>query len=189
VRPLEQEHRADHGGGEHQRERLDAVRVPDRDHDDRERVVDDREGEQQRPEPGRDAVGREREDAQREGDLGREDDPPPVARLLRAGEEQEQERRHEHPADRRDRRERRRPRVAELSAHELALQLHPDQQEEDRHQPLVDPEPEVLAEGGVPEPDDEPRGPEPLVARAEVRPQQRDGDRDEQHDRARRRGR
>ena len=46
---------------------------------------------------------------------------------------------HDHPADRGDGREGGAPRLAQLAVDELALDLQPDDEEEDRHQPVVDP--------------------------------------------------
>ena len=67
---------------------------------------------------------------------------------------------HDHPADRSDGGEGGAPRLAQLAVDELALDLQPDDEEEDRHQALVDPPAEVEgelvaadidAEHGVPE--------------------------------------
>ena len=54
--------------------------------------------------------------------------------------------RHDHPAERGDRRQGDRPAVAELADDQLALDLHPDDEEEHRHQQVVDEVAEVLLE-------------------------------------------
>ena len=54
------------------------------------------------------------------------------------------QRRHDHPAERGAGRQQRLPRLGELAVEQLALDLEPDQQKEDRHQPVVDPQQQRL---------------------------------------------
>ena len=60
-----------------------------------------------------------------------------------------QQRGNDHPTDRRDDGEAGDPWIAELAAHDLALDLEADHEEEDRHQPVVDPELQRLGDRQV----------------------------------------
>jgi hypothetical protein len=63
----------------------------------------------------------------------------------RAGVEREVDRdRHQHAADSRHERHDEAPALAQLADVELAPRLEPDDEEEQDHQPVVDPVPEVL---------------------------------------------
>ena len=69
---------------------------------------------------------------------------PQPSRPVTAGVDGEvDQRRDDHPADGGDRRHRRLPAVAQLAVDQLALDLQADDEEEDRHQPVVDPLPQV----------------------------------------------
>ena len=71
-----------------------------------------------------------------------------------AGRDGEEDRRREHDAaDRGDRRQRRGASLAQLAGDELALDLEADDEEEQRHQPVVDPMPQVLGKRGAADPD------------------------------------
>ena len=61
------------------------------------------------------------------------------------------DRRHDHAADRRDDRQHRLARLGQLADDDLALDLEPDDEEEERHQPVVDPVLERLRERPVPD--------------------------------------
>ncbi len=63
-----------------QRGHVHAARVRGRDHDQRDDVVDDREGQHERPQPHREARADERQQAERERRVGRHRDPPAVSR-------------------------------------------------------------------------------------------------------------
>ena len=67
------------------------------------------------------------------------------------------QRRHHHAADGRDRRQRRLPTRRQLAAQQLALDLQADQEEEDRHQAVVDPQQQRLVERQRADPHAEPR--------------------------------
>ena len=62
---------------------VDAVGVERGDHDDGADVVDDGQAEQEDLELGRDAAAEQREDTEREGDVGRHRDAPPGSRRRR----------------------------------------------------------------------------------------------------------
>ena len=78
---------------------------------------------------------------------------PQPRRARAAGVERgEDERRHDHPAERRDAGQRGPARLAELAVDHLALDLEADDEEEEGHQPVVDPRtdrerPQVRAPG------------------------------------------
>ena len=59
---------------------------------------------------------------------------------------QEDERGHEHAADRRGQRQRCAARVAQLAAVDLVANLEADDEEKNRHQSVVDPKMQVTAE-------------------------------------------
>ena len=72
---------------------------------------------------------------------------PQPLRSVAAGVEREEDRGgHDHPAERGHRRQRDGAPVAQLAGDELALDLHPDDEEEHRHQQVVDDVAEVLVE-------------------------------------------
>ena len=128
------------------RPRLDAVRVEDGDDGDRSDVVDDRQRQQEQREGRVDRGAEEAEDADRHGDVGGHGDAP-ARGTVAAGVERGVDRgRHEHPADRGDRRQRGASRLAQLALDQFALDLQPDDEEEHRHQPVVDPLPEIEIE-------------------------------------------
>ena len=90
----------------------DGTGVEDRDDEDRADVVDDREGEQEELQPGRDARAEQREHSDRERDIGRHRDAPPAAAGAARVPREEHERRHDHAADGREERQARGAAVA-----------------------------------------------------------------------------
>ncbi len=92
--------------------------------------------------------------------------------------------RDEHAAQRRGQRECGAPKLAQLPAVDLATDLEPDDEEEDRHQPVVDPEMEVALEGEGTDLEAEGRVPQRRVGvlPGRVRPDQRDGGGQQQDD-------
>src|SRR3954454_20441046 len=85
--------------------------------------------------------------------------PPPPARAARVDAQVEECGEH-HAPGRGDRRQARGAWVAQLAAHELALDLQADDEEEDGHQSVVDPVLQVLGDGEVPDADGQVGGPE-----------------------------
>ena len=90
--------------------------------------------------------------------------------------------RHEHAADGGHGREHDPAALAQLPEVELALGLEPHHQEEERHQPLVDPVAQIQGHARAADPDRHHRRPGGLIgAGRDVRPQQRhDGGREHQ---------
>jgi hypothetical protein len=117
----------------------DPARVEERDDEDRADVVDDRQGNEKDLERQWYARAQERKDANRERNVGRHRDAP--ARSAGAGRV---ERRvnpggHDHAAECASDGEYGVSPRGELSDQHLALDLEADQEEEDRHQAVVDP--------------------------------------------------
>ena len=126
----------------------------------------------------------QREHAEREGGVGRHGGSPAVRPVAAGVERQVDQDRQRHAPDRCAQRDRDPPPLAQLPHVELALGLEPEDQEEERHQALVHPVPQVLGDPGVPEADRELRRPDRLVRvrPRRVRPQER-GERRAQQDR------
>ena len=126
--------------------------VEEGDHQDAADVVEDRErGEEDQQRP-RHAAPEQHDAADGEGDVGGHRDGPAPLPGRPAIEGEEDERREEHASGRGDGREERLTHGAQLALDELALDLHPHDEEEDGHQPVVD---------DLPQADLEARGPEP----------------------------
>ena len=121
---------------------LERRRVEEGDHDDRADVVDDREREQEELELRSDSTAEEAEHAQRDRDVGCHRNAPAAAPSSAGGERDVDERRHHHPTERGDHRQRGRTRFPELALDELALDLEAHHEEEDGHQAVVHPLPE-----------------------------------------------
>jgi hypothetical protein len=164
------------------------VAVADRDHRDGPEVVDDREREQEDLEPGGHAGAEHGERRHREGDVGRHRHAPARDRRPAGVQRRVERRRREHAAERTEDRQHRALAGRELAVHELVLDLHPHQEEEDHHQPVVHPLLERERELRLAEREREFRVPERCVAGAEGRvgpDEGREGG-EEQQDRARR---
>ena len=105
--------------------------------------------------------------------------PPPAIEGIEPG-------RDEHAADRGDDRQGGGPRVPEVTADELVLDLQPHDEEEDHHQRVIDPVLQGLLEPEVADLDADRGVPEGVVRRRHrtVRPDQRDDGRHQQEHRA-----
>ena len=79
-------------------------------------------------------------DAEREGDVGRRRDRPAAQRVGIAADDEDVDRGgNDHPGDRCGARQDAARPAAQRADAQLALDLEPDEQEEYRHQPVVDP--------------------------------------------------
>ncbi len=154
FRDLETEQ--DHHGPAQPRERQ-IVGVEDGDDHDGADVVGDGEGEQEQLRARRDPIADQGHDAHGERDVGRHRDAPALLGGGAGVERQIDRSRNQHAAQRGDGRQGDGPRVPEFSDHELALDLETDDEEEQRHQPVVDPldERQIDVEEVVAELDDE----------------------------------
>ena len=135
------------------------------DHDQHADVVGDHDGEDESTEPLGRPPACEREHPQRERGVRRHHHPPPVRRVGAAGEREVDRDWEQHSAHGGEQRRCRAASVPKLAHVELAAHLEPDHEEEDRHQPVVDPEVEVAFERPVAETEPELRRPERVVAR------------------------
>ena len=136
-------------------------RVEDRDHEDRADVVDDREREQEqlqrRIDPRCRAAPRTPTAIAMSVAIGM---PQPSCGSGPAGDGEVEQRGNDHPAERGDRRQRGATRIAELAFDDLALDLEPDDEEEERHQTFVDPAAQRERQRAIAETDREVGGPE-----------------------------
>ena len=121
--------------------------------DDRTQVVDDRERQQEdlqrRWYPG----PQQRQHADRERDVGRSGNCPPGQGLgIPVIESDVNQRWNDHPPQCRDCRQARPSRRRQRANHHLALDFETDEQEEHRHQAVVDPVNQVLVDAGLADP-------------------------------------
>jgi hypothetical protein len=134
-------HEAKDAGRRPERERVDAGRIGNRDDRDRPHVVHDRHGEQEQLEAGRCALSQQGQHADRKGDVrGRRDGPAAAQRRIAAGKEQVDRCRQDHACGGGNERQSPLRPGAQPPVDELALDLQPDEQEEQSHQPIVDPQ-------------------------------------------------
>jgi len=135
--------------------------VDESDHDQRDDVVDHHDGEQERPQAFGEAWTNQRQGAQGEGGVGGHRHAPPARRRVAARDHQVQGDGPDHPADAREYRGDHTRAFAQLAHVELPASLQPDHEEEQRHQPAVDPlgkgqrdpvVPDVDRQGGMPHP-------------------------------------
>ncbi len=126
-------------------------------------VVGDRQREQEQPRPARDPGSEEGQHTNREGDVGRHGDTPAPDRRLTGIEIDPyvDESREDHAAEGGHDGEGSCLGVAQVTVDHLTLDLEPDDEEEDRHQAVVDHVLDVLVEMNRPEVDDQ-RGLEDL---------------------------
>ncbi len=167
---------------------LEAGRIEDRDDEDGADVVDDRQGEQQDPE--------------RRGHTAAQQGQHPTAKAMSVaigmpqpldGSRPQLSSRKSTPEPASRRRlpravKRRSAQLAQLAPVDLATDLEPDDEEEDRHHPVVDPEMQIALEGEGTQPHAEAEG---ARARRSFRPgrvcpDQRDGGGGEEENSARR---
>ena len=127
--------------GERQGQRREVVGVEDRDDQDGAEIVDDGERRQEHLQGERHAAAQRGQHAQRKGDVGGGRDRPAAQRHRIAPVEGDVEGgRHGHAADGAGDRQRHLRELRQRALDDLALDLQPDQQEEERHQPVVDPQ-------------------------------------------------
>ena len=130
----------EHGGGptEHRQRQVGGVESRDDEH--RAKVVDDGEGGEEDLERDRDARPEQGEHTEREGDVGGGRDRPAAQCLWRGPVDGHvDQRRDDHAAERRDAGQDPVRPGPQAPVEDLALDLQADQQEEHRHQTVVDP--------------------------------------------------
>ena len=136
-----------------EREHLELRRVEHGDDDDGADVVDDGQGQQEHLDRRHDAAPEQAEHADRHGDVGGHRDAPPVLPGTAHVEAEVDQCRYDHPAKRGECWRCRLAAIAQLALDQLALDLQADDEEEQRHQAVVDPllEREVERQLGVPQ--------------------------------------
>ena len=181
---VEQRHRGDQSAGQQHLEDLNLAGVEDGDDEDGADVVDDDEGEQHGAQADGHARGEEGGDAEGEGDIGSHGDGPALARVGAVGDQQEETEREQHAADRAGDRGGHDAGVGEFADCDLALDLQPDDEEEEHHRDFVDPEVERALDGPDGEVDADVGVEQALVfvVPGRVGPDQGDGGGDDQED-------
>ena len=156
------EQRQQHGDRRGAREvvPVQRARVEQRDDDDRADVVDDRRSGEKDAKLDRHPLAEHHDQRDRERGVGGHRHTPAVAPLARRNHQRVERCRHRHPADRGSHGKRRRARLREPPDRELALDLEPHQQEEDREERIVHPVPQRHPEPGVRELETKRRFPE-----------------------------
>ena len=141
AHPGELEQPQDHHqqSGPHQRDGIDALGIPDGNHQNRTQIVDNRQRHEEGHHGAGHAIAEQGDTAHREGDICRHRDTP-AARLdtvtVEAGINQ---RRYHHAADGRHHRQHCLFQVRQLTDEELPFQFEPHQEKEHGHQAIVDP--------------------------------------------------
>jgi hypothetical protein len=125
----------------------EVLRVEERNDHDRADVVQDRERHQEYLESHGHAVAEQRQHAEREGDVGGGGNRPAMQRQGIAPVQPGIDRRGRgHAARRGERGEQHLRDARELALQHLALELQPDEEEEHRHQAVVDPQQKWLGD-------------------------------------------
>ena len=146
-------------------------------------VIDDREREQVGAHPVGQAGADQREHAQGERGIRGHRRAPAGGRRAARVDGQVDGDRNDHPANPDQHRKREPPPFSQLAHVELAARLEPGDQEEERHQPGVDPAVQIVGHARAADPDRQPRVPaRPVRGWVRVRPDQR-GDRGGQQNR------
>jgi hypothetical protein len=147
ARAAEDQQAGERGAGDGEGCRREVVGVEQRDDHDRTNIVQDGERHQEHLEPHGHAVAEERKHAEREGDVGGRGNRPALRGERIAPVEPKVDRGGQrHPARRRERGEHPLRGTGELACLHLAREFQPDEEEEHRHQPVVDPQEQRLGD-------------------------------------------
>ena len=131
--------RDEHNGGRNEPERRGALPVENGDDEDGDDVVGHGERAQEHADAVGHAVAQKRHDAERERDVGGSGNAPAVSRVrVRRIEDEVDDDREEHAAERSYDGQQRLPDVRELAHRHLVLYLKAYEQEEHRHEDVVD---------------------------------------------------
>ena len=144
ARPAEKDEGGQNRRGGGEGGKVQPVAVDERDDRHRTEIVGDRDGREEQAQRGRHAPAEQRHDAEREGDIGRGRDRPAAGERgigARAGEIEEG--RGRHSGRRCGQRQPPGFPVGKIAADQLALYLEADEQEEQRHRPVVDPQMDI----------------------------------------------
>ncbi len=142
---------------------VEVLRVRDADDADRDDVVEDHQGEEEHPQLGGRGRADERQGPEEERGVAADDDAPPVGRLPAGVHRQVEQGRQHQPADAGEHGQDEAAPLGELADGEVAAHLEADDEEEQRHQAVVDPVAEVHRQLRAAEADGELGVPELLV--------------------------
>lgn len=151
---------------------MEIVSVEDRDDGEGTDVVDDGESEHEDPQMRGVLRTDEREDADREGGIGRDDGAPGVRFRSGMVDQQKHQCRDDQSPDRRGDGKQRGGWATQLPKGELAPDIESDSEEEQGHESLIDPLPDGQVERAAADSNGRVSVPEPLVAVADVCPDQ-----------------
>ena len=126
---------------------VERVRIEDGDDRDCADVVDDSYCQQQDTQADGDTRAEKRHDADRNCDVGGHRDRPAFASDRVINDEYKNKDRNDHPAERGRHRSCQPAEVGEFADHDLALDLEADDEEEEHHRHVVDPEVQVPLDG------------------------------------------
>ena len=145
IKDVQQRQHRNRSGSHAQRQDRQIAGVEQRDNHNGAKIIDDRQRHQEDFQRNRHAASQQGQHPERKSDIRRGRDRPAVTcnRIL-PGERQEEQRRHHHPTERGNDRERRALAAGKRAQHQLTLNFKPHQQEEHRHQRIVDPQQHVL---------------------------------------------
>ena len=150
AQPVEQDPGRQRRSANQKRRNGQVTRVEDGDDHDRRQVVEDGQGEQKGLERRRDPPAKDAQQPQGEGDVRGDRDAPAIQRdgVLPVQGEVDR-RRHQHAAQRAESGQGNGPHGRELAFQDLALDLQADDEKEQGHQAVVDPEQQRLVNDQV----------------------------------------
>jgi hypothetical protein len=182
LQPHGHEQQRERGRCHQQGHHRHVVAVDDRDHHQRREVVDDEDGHQEDPHPLGHLAAHQGEHAEGQGGVGRHRDAPAVGTRAPVVEGEVDQHRHSHRHQAGRERQDETTSLAQVAEVELAACLQPDHQEEQRHQPAVDPGAQVVRRAHRAQAQRELRVPELLVGRGvDVGPEQGQDDTGQEH--------
>ena len=146
-----------------ERHQHDLPAVDDRDHHERRQVVDDEHRDQEDAHPVGDLATEQRQNAERQRGVGRHRDAPAVGAVTPGVERQVDEHRDHHAEQADGERKHEATPLAQVAEVELPTGFEADDEEEQRHQPAVDPRPQIVVDNVRPEPDRQVGVPQRLV--------------------------
>ncbi len=145
--PVEQQHARSRNQCKRQCAHVHVFGIEQRDDGDRTDVVDDGDGQQQRLQRDWYPAAQQSEETQRKGNIGSGGNGPAANIVRRTGVDgHEYQRRNDHAANRGKNRKRCLLPALQLTGHDLALHFQADQEEEQRHQAVVDPQQQWLVD-------------------------------------------
>ena len=181
--PREQRDAGQRRARDGERHEVERPGVDDADDRDGDHVVEHGDRQQEDAQLRRASGSDDRQGAEHERRVGRDDDAPAIGRLAGGSDRQVQRRREGHARQRAEDRRDDAPALGQLAHRQLPAHLEPDHQEEQRHEAVADPVPEVHRKLSAADPHGRLRMPQRLVGLRPLRvgPQQRDEHRRQHH--------